>query len=196
MPCNGCERYLAHPRHTLRFPLRYFPAALAAVSEVCRIGNEKHNPGEEMHHARGKSNDHADCIVRHLVDLGENGGFDENGVPQVAYIAWRALALCQEWLEANACAPLAPGARVPEAEANADPLQGWKYDPDFRGPFAPGARLPDNPRPPDRRIGPPDRRTARWSGNAGTGIPGPLRRMTFGATLYGRRKGDRDRWVE
>jgi hypothetical protein len=125
-----------------RGPLRYFPAALAAVSEVCRIGNEKHNPGEEMHHARGKSNDHADCIVRHLVDLGENGGLDENGVPQVAYIAWRALALCQEWLEANACAPLAPGARLPETDPASDalwaedPLQGWLYVCPIGGPSA------------------------------------------------------------
>jgi hypothetical protein len=40
------------------------------VAELSRAGNEKHNPGEELHHARGKSNDHADCILRHLVDRG------------------------------------------------------------------------------------------------------------------------------
>ncbi len=51
----------------------YFPDALAAVSEVSYHGNQKHNPGQPMHHARGKSMDHANCIARHLT---ERGGFD------------------------------------------------------------------------------------------------------------------------
>ena len=91
--------------------IRYFPAALAGVAMISRIGNDKHNPGESMHHARGKSTDHADCITRHLTDLSENGGLDEDGVPVVAMIAWRALALAQEWYEKNQEKPLAPGAR-------------------------------------------------------------------------------------
>lgn len=91
--------------------LKYFPAALSKVAWVSKIGNDKHNPGEPMHHARGKSGDHADCILRHLVDMEENKGVDEHNIPQVAYIAWRALALCQEWLETNENAPLAPGAK-------------------------------------------------------------------------------------
>jgi hypothetical protein len=91
--------------------LDYFPAALAAVAEVSKAGNDKHNPGEEMHHARGKSTDHADCILRHLVD---RGGLDpEDGMRHSAKVAWRALALLQEELEA-AGAPLARGARLPE----------------------------------------------------------------------------------
>lgn len=101
--------------------LRYFPAALAKVAEVSLVGNEKHNPGQELHHARGKSTDQADCILRHLVDLsedyGKGVGRDQDGVPQVAYIAWRALALAQEWLEKNDGAPLAPGAKEPMTEA-------------------------------------------------------------------------------
>jgi hypothetical protein len=88
--------------------LDYFPAALAAVAEVSRVGNEQHNPGEEMHHARGKSTDHADCIVRHLMD---RGSLDADGQRHMAKVAWRALALLQEELEA-AGAPLARGARV------------------------------------------------------------------------------------
>jgi hypothetical protein len=95
--------------------LKYFPAALAAVAHVSKVGNDKHNPGEPLHHSRGKSNDHADCIIRHLVDLTEDRGcgvgYDEDGLSQVAYIAWRALALAQEWLEKNEGAPLAPGAK-------------------------------------------------------------------------------------
>lgn len=93
--------------------LDYFPAALAAVAEVSRLGNEKHNPGEELHHARGKSNDHADCILRHLVDRGTVD--PEDGQLHSAKIAWRALALLQEELEA-AGAPLARGARIPEPQ--------------------------------------------------------------------------------
>ena len=37
--------------------LRYFPAALGGISKTSKLGNDKHNPGEEMHHARGKSVD-------------------------------------------------------------------------------------------------------------------------------------------
>ena len=45
--------------------LRYFPAALAGVARVSKLGNDKHNPGEALYHARGKSKDHGDCIMRH-----------------------------------------------------------------------------------------------------------------------------------
>jgi Domain of unknown function (DUF5664) len=86
--------------------LDYFPAALAAVAELSRIGNEQHNPGQPMHHARGKSSDHADCIVRHLMD---RGTVDTDGVRHAVKVAWRALALLQEELE-GAGAPLARGA--------------------------------------------------------------------------------------
>lgn len=37
--------------------LDYFPDALAAVAEVSFHGNQKHNPGQPMHHSRGKSTD-------------------------------------------------------------------------------------------------------------------------------------------
>jgi hypothetical protein len=96
--------------------LRYFPAAIAAVARISKIGNDKHNPGQPLHHARGKSTDHADCIVRHLIDLpedfGKGAGYDENGYPQVGYLAWRALALAQEWFEKHEGAPLAPNANL------------------------------------------------------------------------------------
>jgi dATP/dGTP diphosphohydrolase len=86
----------------------YFSAALAAVAHVSFVGNEKHNPGQPLHHARGKSMDHADCIVRHLV---ERGTVDpDDGQRHSAKLAWRALALLQEELEA-AGAQKARGAR-------------------------------------------------------------------------------------
>lgn len=90
--------------------LDYFPAALIEVARISKAGNDKHNPGEALHHARGKSMDHADCIVRHLM---ERGGVDEFGVPHTAAMAWRALALLQEEMEERG-APLARAARLPE----------------------------------------------------------------------------------
>lgn len=77
--------------------LWYFPDAIAAVAEVSRIGNEQHNPGEEMHWARGKSMDQEDAIARHLIEAGK---IDSDGVRHSAKLAWRALALLQLELEA------------------------------------------------------------------------------------------------
>jgi HD-like signal output (HDOD) protein len=76
--------------------LDYFPDALAAVAEVSRVANEQHNPGEPMHWAKEKSTDHADCIVRHLIDRGK---LDSDGLSHSAKVAWRALALLQTELE-------------------------------------------------------------------------------------------------
>lgn len=87
--------------------LDYFPDALAEVSKISYLGNQKHNPGEPMHHARGKSMDHADCIIRHLVG---RGGFDGE-LRESAALAWRALALLQEELERELSLPLPRGAR-------------------------------------------------------------------------------------
>lgn len=88
--------------------LDYFPDALAAVAQHSFVANEKHNPGEEMHHARGKSMDHADCILRHLVG---RGGFD-GPMRESTALAWRALALLQEELEKEFNLPLPRGARA------------------------------------------------------------------------------------
>jgi len=89
---------------------RYFPSAIAEVAKLSKIGNDKHNPGEPLHHARGKSNDHADCLLRHLMQLGEP---DDDGLSHTVKVAWRAMALLQEELEARG-APLAPAARLPD----------------------------------------------------------------------------------
>ena len=90
--------------------LDYFPAALAEVSLLSLRGNEKHNPGEPLHWARGKSTDHADCILRHLVDRGAVDPSD--GIRHSAKVAWRALALLQEELELARGVPLPRGARA------------------------------------------------------------------------------------
>jgi hypothetical protein len=98
--------------------LDYFPDALGAVAHVSWLGNEKHNPGEPLHHARGKSMDHVECIVRHLA---ERGGYDvivingeEHQIRHSAALAWRALALLQEELEQELGLPLPRGARAAE----------------------------------------------------------------------------------
>lgn len=78
--------------------LDYFPEALAAVAEVSRVGNEQHNPGQPLHWAKEKSTDHADCIVRHLI---ERGTIDTDGTRHSAKVAWRALALLQIELDAS-----------------------------------------------------------------------------------------------
>ena len=75
----------------------YFPRAIAAVAHVSFKANEQHNPGQPMHWAKEKSNDHPDCIGRHLI---ERGGIDDDGLRHSAKLAWRALALLETELEA------------------------------------------------------------------------------------------------
>jgi Domain of unknown function (DUF5664) len=78
--------------------LDYFPDACAMVAHVSFVGNQQHNPGQDMHWAREKSTDHADCIVRHLI---ERGTIDTDGLRHSAKLAWRALALLQSEIEAS-----------------------------------------------------------------------------------------------
>lgn len=87
----------------------YFPAALIEVARVSFAGNAKHNPGMPLHWSRGKSNDHADAIGRHLIDRGTID--PEDGLLHSAKLAWRALALLQEELEAAGLVPLSRGSK-------------------------------------------------------------------------------------
>jgi hypothetical protein len=76
--------------------LDYFPDALVEVAKTSKAGNDQHNPGQPLHWAKEKSTDHADCIVRHLID---RGTFDTDGIRHSAKVAWRALALLQIEIE-------------------------------------------------------------------------------------------------
>lgn len=76
--------------------LDYFPDAVAAVANLSFKANEQHNPGQPVHWARGKSNDHADTLMRHFL---QRGTLDTDGQRHSVKIAWRALALLQEELE-------------------------------------------------------------------------------------------------
>lgn len=112
---------------------RYAPAALAGMARISELGNAKHNPGEELHHARGKSSDHGDCILRHLNDADELMTAFDRG-PEVAdlkaldielgELMWRTALFCQEAREKYLGAPLAPGARLPKTnEISTSPIE-------------------------------------------------------------------------
>lgn len=127
LPADSAE-HKEYPLHAGL--LAYFPAALAGVARHSKLGNDKHNPGEPLHHARGKSMDHEDCILRHLVDLSDllarrervskrvmladtarnRALYDEPILAEANALAWRALALAQRLHEQIGGAPLAPGA--------------------------------------------------------------------------------------
>lgn len=101
--------------------LKYFPAALAGVAFISKLGNDKHNPGQPMHHARGKSADHGDCILRHLTDtedllaaMSRGQATQQQVLTEASQLAWRALAYAQD-LHEQFGAPLAPGAQKSES---------------------------------------------------------------------------------
>ena len=79
----------------------YFPDALLAVAEHSRKANDKHNPGEPLHWSKDKSKDHADCIARHLLDIGPKWDAIDPEFQSLhaTALAWRALALLQTVLE-------------------------------------------------------------------------------------------------
>ena len=69
--------------------LQFFPRALAAVAHLSYQGNEKHSPGVPLQWAKEKSPDHADCLVRHMIE----GDW--------VAVAWRAWAQLETQLEAT-----------------------------------------------------------------------------------------------
>jgi hypothetical protein len=92
--------------------LDYFPDALAMVAHVSYKGNQKHNPGQPLHWARGKSQDHADCVVRHYIERDRV----EDDMIHLANAAWRCLADLQEYLEKKYQLDLPRGATEPGVE--------------------------------------------------------------------------------
>lgn len=92
----------------------------ALVAQGSWFGNEKHNPGQPLHHSRGKSADHADCIARHVLDnAADPGGYEKvlradgsliGEVRHATWLVWRSFAITQEALELRG-APKARGAK-------------------------------------------------------------------------------------
>ena len=101
--------------------MAYFPDACAAVAEHSYKGNNKHNPGEPLHHARGKSMDHTDCIIRHVA--AGPAGMDGDSLDAVA-LAWRAFAYCQEVLERKYALTLPENVVDPRAFPETNSLVG------------------------------------------------------------------------
>ena len=98
--------------------LDYFSNALAEVSRLSKIANDQHNPGQPMHWSRGKSTDHANKIVKHLIDRSK---FDTDGIRHSAKVAWRALAMLQEELEQDEGYPMPRNAWVDAPPPDYDP---------------------------------------------------------------------------
>lgn len=107
--------------------LMYFPDAFAALARLSRIGNDKHNKGQPLHWSREKSNDHADCVARHLIDAGPDwtGTYVENGEEVLHAVAafWRAGAMAQIAIERLRERKAAAGRQTPEAPVE----NGWKW---------------------------------------------------------------------
>ena len=76
--------------------IAYFPDACAAVAHQSYLGNEKHNPGMSPQWSREKSNDHLDCIARHMMDQLDT---DLDPIEEKTAAAWRALAELQLAIE-------------------------------------------------------------------------------------------------
>lgn len=72
----------------------YFPDAIAAIAAVSLDGNDQHNPGDELHWARGKSMDQFNTAMRHMMDHGTGRRYDGK-VRHLAKAAWRVLAALQ-----------------------------------------------------------------------------------------------------
>ena len=84
----------------------YFPDAISAVAFISYLGNQKHNPGEPVHWARGKSDDQMDAMGRHMLRREE---LDNDGIMEAAEMVWRSLAWLQLMLERKFTLPPSPG---------------------------------------------------------------------------------------
>lgn len=98
--------------------LMYFPDALLAVAEHSRKANDKHNPGQPVHWAKEKSTDHADCIARHLVDIGPKWDSIDPELRSfhATAMAWRALALLQTVIDRSKQEDLLSAGEAPKPE--------------------------------------------------------------------------------
>lgn len=101
--------------------LDYFPDAVAMVAHVSYAGNQKHNPGQPLHWARGKSSDHLDCIGRHLTERKE---IETDNIVHMANEAWRSLAELQMMLEQKYGLSLPYGATEPGIELDKGTIPG------------------------------------------------------------------------
>lgn len=90
---------------------RYFPRAIKACAYLSWMGNQKHNPGNELGWSWNRSNDHGDCVGRHQLDAGT---LDEYGLPHELAVAWRAMAQLEKYLVEKYGLELPPAAYMVE----------------------------------------------------------------------------------
>lgn len=119
LPTDSARRK-EYPLH--RGLLRYFPRACSEVSHLSYRASEQHGHAV-MHWEHGKSNDHPDCIVRHLIDeicadIDRTSTSDIDRVDELTAVAWRALANLETFLIENNLT--ADKLRVLRAERNAE----------------------------------------------------------------------------
>lgn len=108
--------------------IMYFDKAIEACAEFSRINNEKHNPGERLHWSKHKSHDHANCIARHLADIGPDwDGVDpETGRYHAEALFWRSGALLQILLEAKELG-MKPAEYLEKLKREAEGDGGWVH---------------------------------------------------------------------
>lgn len=108
-PCSKCDAWrkklsdgdvseLSESERRKRTPvysgvMMYFPDAIEAIARVSWKGNEKHNPGQPLHWSRDKSNDHGDCVARHMLTPDQLD--PDSGETHLTHAAWRILAMLQ-----------------------------------------------------------------------------------------------------
>lgn len=78
--------------------LDYFPDAIAEVAKVSYTGNIQHNPGQSLRWDKSKSQDEADCAIRHHM---QRFDMDTDGTYHAAKACWRQLAFLQKLIEAK-----------------------------------------------------------------------------------------------
>lgn len=92
LPAGSAERK-EYPLYSVLFG--YFPAAMNSLAHHAYKSNDKHNPGKPLQWSRNNSDDHAECLLRHL----QEGDYEG--------VMWRAAALLQLAKEKEG-APVAP----------------------------------------------------------------------------------------
>ena len=100
--------------------IAYFPDCWAEIAKVSVIGNKQHALGEKLRFARDVSTDHANKVMRHMLDHAAGNVMDSDGTYHLAKAAWRALAALQVAIEAQ---NVAQSANVTPGKP-----EEWAYD--------------------------------------------------------------------
>lgn len=79
----------------------YFPDCWAEIAKVSVLGNKQHGLGSKLRFVRDVSTDHANKIMRHMLDHATGKVKDTDGTYHLAKAAWRALAALQVAIEAE-----------------------------------------------------------------------------------------------